>query len=69
MTTVEASLLGGRVELGLLPDEVLFTGAAAEESDICGFESTVDIAAACREGNDEAGSAERRICGSGMRGC
>ena len=34
MTTVEASLLGVRVELGLLPDVLLFTGPEAEESDI-----------------------------------
>lgn len=34
MTTVEASLLGGRVEAGLLPDEVFRTGPAADGKEI-----------------------------------
>ena len=68
MTTVEASLLGGRVEFGLLPDALLFTGPEAAESDIWDFASAVDIVTGCREGNDWIGSLERRIEGSGMRG-
>ena len=68
MTTVEASLLGGRVEDELLPDVLLLTGPDEDGRAIWGFCSAERSVAGGREGSDCIGSADIRTCCSGIRG-